>query len=342
MKGGLKFIGLCVVVILLSLGSESVICFAQELSNKLEERLKEKDWKGVYSILNTLPDKNAKDQYRKERLSEAARFYMGFMEHYDMCQLTDNLPSKLRETLTCYKNVMNYRQHAPKSLPFSQTFVDDINGKSRFVQERMALITAAIQEEETQNRTARQAQLIKTRERLEAEEKQHKEEIIARDSERIEEQRAREGEESRGREKRQLERRAKDIFIKAQQAAFDDPKYKAVALACSICECIDNNRRCEAAILEEKRYSTRYGVLNVGKIEGYKSQIMLGDNTIATNRVEYKNLTGKSFSPSQCRSLELPCEGFLSSLRIRLIKASISSEDIAIQKLIFHTYMGEN
>ena len=87
--------------------------------------------------------------------------------------------------------------------------------------------------------------------------------------------------------------------------ASNAPEHLKRVSACNICEFLDEKRNLEEAIEHEKRYSKKYGVTNLSKIESYKQSIMQIDELIPQQKKEYKKYSGKTFDTAQCRNKKL-------------------------------------
>jgi len=116
-------------------------------------------------------------------------------------------------------------------------------------------------------------------------------------------------------------------YIDAQNTAFESHKYKVLEAGCSVCECIEGKKAAEAKIAQEKAYSSKYGTINLTKIDGYKQKIIYYDGLIAEKKKEYKDLTKKPFQLSLCKKINLPCEDALDILKDSLIKQYLQAEN---------------
>ena len=66
---------------------------------------------------------------------------------------------------------------------------------------------------------------------------------------------------------------------------------------------MDRNRKAEARMAEERRYSNKYGTINLTLLDNYKQSIKRNDRYIARDKAAYKKLTKKSFNPNNCKKL---------------------------------------
>jgi hypothetical protein len=293
----LKIISLSLIMLLFSSAQAFCLINTSEVYQKLEPLMLQREWKTVYKIMSDLPD----DQ------SDPGAAEVRFMVHkarniIDGCYRCEKLKISSTDTseyIGCYKKVIEYDwNNLPSTLPFSKEFVDELNNK-------IALYTQSLnapQEENSEEADAIQAQINENALRLEKEreeEKQAEQNLI---------------------DERKKEQDDEDRYIKAQEKAFNSYEYKEAGLSCSICEAIKNNKKSEERIAEERKYSAKYGTLNLSFIDNCKQNIKHRDHFIAEQKVEYKKLTQKAFNISLCKRHPYPCEDELENLRFRLMK----------------------
>ena len=115
--------------------------------------------------------------------------------------------------------------------------------------------------------------------------------------------------------KREEDRLEKIRSRDALQYVLNDGEYKALQITCNILKSIEKKNNCEASINREKKYSNKYGVVNLTKLNNMKQSIMNCDATIALESKRYRELTGRSFNSSNWQRKVKTCDKELVDLR---------------------------
>lgn len=144
-----------------------------------------------------------------------------------------------------------------------------------------------------------------------------------------------------------IEAVAESTYREARQKAEETVEYKSTESACSICSCLEQNVLSEQAISEEKKYSKKYGVINLSKIDSIKQSIMLCDSTIREQRTTYFKITKKKFDKKQCHAFHnradeddiISCENSFIRTGKNIIKSLIASEPENIQAIIIEKHL---
>ncbi len=209
---------------------------------------------------------------KQEEMKRDIRSVADFLKQDEACREME-ASADINDQQQCYQKAVGKWNDMPKELPFSRSFVDDLNSRKDRIKDRMAVSTLKIHAKEIEE----------------------------------EEQRSKKEEELRAqREKeRTWEQEADNLLRDAEEKALETPKYIVRLSERNICSNIADKSRIEQAIKQEKNYSEKYGVVNLSKIDRYKQAIMQIDYLSVENRRNYKKYTGKDFNNARCRNKKI-------------------------------------
>lgn len=142
------------------------VVYASSTTEELEPLIQEKKWNEVYEIINKVPD------IESETLKYNVTHIRSFLDDYYKCTDQENkLSLPLRKILDCYDRAIRVSwDKMPKKLPFSKKFVDDLNNKKNYVNQRRALLSEEIRQKNNEE--------IKQRREKEKEQKRAEEEAL--------------------------------------------------------------------------------------------------------------------------------------------------------------------
>lgn len=285
---------------------------------EIEKALLTRDWLTLDVLLRDIPESTGQQRYDKQELIYIIKPLRAFLTKSDAC--SDTIKENVVR-LECYRHLFAFEWPAVhKKLPFSQEFVDALNQQRVSDKGKWKLLTDEQKEKRDAYRAEQEKQLAEQRARIAAE----NERLAVLQNQREEESR--------------WEVRAKSAFSDAQELAFESKEYKSLESRCSICALIADRANSERRIAEEKRYSARYGAINLSKIDGYKQRIISCDNQIPELKKEYRKVTGSAFVPADCKKVSLPCEDALDELRFKLMDGYLEQENDIVKKIIWKDY----
>lgn len=116
------------------------------------------------------------------------------------------------------------------------------------------------------------------------------------------------------------QQKAEKTYREAIDWAEGNPEYLKPELSCEVCQAMTGKKENEKAIKKEKQYASKYGVVNLSRIESLKISVIRCDDIIKEKTAEYKKLTGTKFNFSACSQFYGNCEESLEKTRNKLVE----------------------
>jgi hypothetical protein len=98
----------------------------------------------------------------------------------------------------------------------------------------------------------------------------------------------------------EIEKQNQEKIQKIEEAALEEK------IAGNLCNLINRKKYYEEAIIREKEYSEKYGVINLSKIDEYKQEIIQIDAAIIKYSQLYKEKYGKEFNIDEWKGIDFP------------------------------------
>lgn len=142
----------------------SPVANASSTTEELEPLIVERKWAEVYEILNKVPNIDT------ESLKYKVTHIKSFLDDYYKCTNQENTMSMpLSKILDCYDKAIRISwDKMPKKLPFSKKFVDDLNNKKNYVNQRRTSLSEEIRQKNNEELRQRKEK-EKTKKRAEEE-----------------------------------------------------------------------------------------------------------------------------------------------------------------------------
>ena len=294
---------------------------ASELSNQLEEKILNEDWKGFSQITSRLYNASPQDL----KTVDAAESIKRFMRNCNtLTGLPDNQATSFRKTI-----VNGYNQ-IPKNLPFSQILIDKIYVKKNEAMERFSKLDEDNHKRKEEANAKREQERLKKDEERRAqderrriilaqleEKRKHREEEIKIETLKQEERR----------DKIQKEQEENEKYQAALDKAESSPEYQKVQTVCNVCSAMQERTAVEKALDVDAKYARKYGVVNLTRRDNGVQMIKANDRIIMEGRADYKDLFGKVFSPLVCKKVKVDdCEGDLEVLSKSLAEKYLAGQ----------------
>jgi hypothetical protein len=195
----------------------------------------------------------------------------------------------------CYQEAFRIWNRMPNPLPFSKSFIDDLNDRNNNLKINAFKMTRLI-DLQWQQQLDREGDL-KKQEKKEREWAQETDKLFA------------------------------DANVKARETSL----FIVQSATCAICIRTVDKKNIEQAIREENKYGNKYGVVNLTKIDRYKQAIIQIDYTLADEKKEYKKVAGKLFDKARCKNVTADtCNDDLDKLQkeiaFKIVNDKISKE----------------
>jgi len=115
-------------------------------------------------------------------------------------------------------------------------------------------------------------------------------------------------------------------YVKVYDEILESEEYQKKAISCKVCDSVRLKSYFESVIKNDAKYANKYGVVNLTKKARNVEAIKNHDETIIEGKAEYKEITGKKFNITECKTctaefcVNLNMGDYLKSLTIAEMK----------------------
>ncbi len=272
-------------------------------TQNIENVLRDQRWNDLDSALQDYMRFNLNTLGENTKMVDSSNSVARFLKQDESCKKL-GASANINDKEHCYQEAIRMWNHVPSPLPFSQRFVDDLNDRK--------------------NRLVSNIQEIQHEKYLHEQESRKQEEELKKQKE----------------SEWQWGQEADKLLRDADERSLETPEYIVQGSSCNICGYIVEKKRLEKVIEEEKSYSNKYGVVNLGKIDRDKQYIIQIDQILADKKKIYKKHAGKNFDTSQCRTTKLEtCDDKLGKLQKEITSRLVAEQLSLIQEQDKKNYM---
>ncbi len=112
-------------------------------------------------------------------------------------------------------------------------------------------------------------------------------------------------------QKGKWEQEGREKYYQLEDKVANDKEYRIISLLCELCEAKRQKKDYESKLKEEQKYSERYGVVNLSKMEQYKQGIMRADTAMRTDAPLFQTATHRQFTTDECKTISEPYKDHL-------------------------------